>query len=316
MASRTCARCVAAQPDLQHRLQLVRVAARFSVLCSGPPLSQVARAWRKAAPAAVAAAATHLLNGAGGIGPAAAAAPPRLGTSGEAQPALTQLQGSTLAGGQLAEDEVRSEPRQASGDQLDSTRATGVAAADVDTEASRTQARGCAAQQQQQAPAVDVGQLGAKKARPSSWQRRRAAQLRQGAGDVQLDSQVNEWGLPRTQELEPASSGTPSGAARAAGGPAHGVTHAAPASAAGSGLAAVHGPGPVNGQHDRATAVGSVAGGAGQGGSSAGHKSSWPPRMPRPTDMSLQRSGIFYSASFPRKPGLTSQRESSFAVVY
>ncbi|KAL4860163.1 Telomerase reverse transcriptase [Chlorella vulgaris] len=290
---------------------------------SGPPLSQVARAWRKAAPAAVAAAATHLLDGAGGIGLAAAAAPPRLGTSGEAQPALTQLQGSTLAGGQLAEGEVRSEPRQASGDQLDDTRVTGVAAADADTDASCTQARGCAAQQQQQArhvaqppvPAVDVGQLGPKKARPSSWQRRRAAQLRQDAGraieqqqdagNVQLDSQVNEWGLPRTQELEPASSGSPSGAARAVGGPPHGLTHAASAPAAGSGLAAVHRPAGVSGQRDRATAVGSVAGGAAQRGSSAGRKSSWPPRMPRPTDMSLQRSGIFYCASFPRKPGLT-----------
>jgi hypothetical protein len=31
--------------------------------------------------------------------------------------------------------------------------------------------------------------------------------------------------------------------------------------------------------------------------------------MPRPTDMLLQRTSIVYCASFPQKPGLTTQRE-------
>lgn len=43
--------------------------------------------------------------------------------------------------------------------------------------------------------------------------------------------------------------------------------------------------------------------------------SGWPSRMPRPADMTLQRSTIFYCASFPRKPGLTSQRERRAACA-
>jgi hypothetical protein len=34
----------------------------------------------------------------------------------------------------------------------------------------------------------------------------------------------------------------------------------------------------------------------------------WPPRMPKPTDMVIQRSGMFYCASFPPRPGFPAKR--------
>lgn len=41
----------------------------------------------------------------------------------------------------------------------------------------------------------------------------------------------------------------------------------------------------------------------------SGPVAAWPARMPRPTDMLIQRSGVFYCASFPPRPGFPAKRE-------
>ena len=252
-----------------------RPARRCHHCRSGPPISQVARAWRKGAPAAVSAAASRLLEGAaaaasgaghGGAGGGAAAA-----AAVTDQLPLTQaMPGPSF--------EAFSAEQPTAGEEAQSAAAGAARGAKV---------------AQPLPPQVQGQGSGVKKARPSSWQRRRAAkqqqqQQQQQAGDapeaMQLDSSGERvvpatQGMPASQEPQAAPGG--SGAAAPAG--------------AGNPAAVQPAPG------EPAAARSSKAGGGAAGW--------WPPRMPRPSDMMLQRSNIFYCASFPRKPGLTTQRK-------
>lgn len=176
-------------------------------------------------------------------------------------------------------------------------------------------------QQHQQQEAASTVQQGKKAARPSSWQRRRAAKQRAqqeeehavqqgaaergqgGADSMEVDREGGEWALPATQDFARldhlASQAAQALAAAAAVFPE--------AAAAGAAAAEATAAAAAGGAAGSAGNVGGVAAGAGQ-------CSSWPQRMPRPTDMLLQRSSIFYCASFPRKPGLTTQRKCGMAA--
>lgn len=194
-------------------------------------------------------------------------------------------------------------------------------------------------QQLQALPPPQQQQQKAKKARPSSWQRRKAAKLRQ-QGHAQQEQQhiagpgpsameegtapSGEGELPSTEEMEvgPSSSEGQAAArppmvtqhepAEAATVPQPaGDTARQPAFAAPSPAAAA----PTSRAAGAVTPDNPVSGGNRRSGSGGGGSGRWPARMPRPADMVLQRSPIFYCASFPQRPGLTSQREPPVCMV-
>ena len=298
------------------------------ILCSGPPIGQVARAWRKDAPAAVAAAATRLLAGVtAGAAAAGGRGEGQAPTAAEAAVA-EQPQTQAASGGSFRVLEPGSQPVAAmeqdekavapdAGARADAGAVLTAPAATPGGEAREQQQH----QQHQQQEAASTVQQG-KKARPSSWQRRRAAKQRAqqeaehavqqggaergqgGADGMEVDREGGEWALPATQDfarLDPLATQAAQALAAAA---AVFPEAAAAGAAAAEATAAAAGAGAAAGA---AGNVGGVAAGAAQ-------RSSWPQRMPRPTDMLLQRSSIFYCASFPRKPGLTTQRKCAMAA--
>jgi hypothetical protein len=268
------------------------------LICSGAPISQVARAWRKEAPPAVAAAATRLLAGAG---PAALEGAAAAGADGGDVEAAGRA-----AAGEGDDDVLLTQLPSAGGSADDIQWQFGSGQEETAPVPALTDAAGAEAAGVPPSATAEHGQQGKAAARPSSWQRRRAAKLRQqqeavaAAGAMQVDGSdlLNEWGLPATQPLDSQGQPVPAGAPAAAA--ANAVAGADPALPNGPAAAAAA----------PAAAGGGTAGGAARGGAAARQRrSSWPARMPRPTDMLLQRTSIFYCASFPQKPGLTTQRE-------
>lgn len=231
----------------------------------------------------MAAAAARLLSEAAVPGPPSAQLRVQ-GREGRHETALTQQPGSTPADDQPASAEM-----------------------EFDSAVHHTSSAPPPQQQAEQQGGLDVpaGAMRAGKApRPSSWQRRRAAKLRQlaeqqlaavqqGHADaMQVEGPTRADGsLLPTQEVVVDSVGQQDR------GPASGD--------AATGRAGGPGAGPA------AATVAPVASSNKRGPSSA----RWPARMPRPTDMLLQRSSIFYCPSFSRKPGLTSQRGCPAALT-
>lgn len=298
--------------------------------CSGPPIGQVARAWRKQAPAAVAAAATRFMARDTAASNAAAQADPAT------QPASANGAGESFPTGgpamrmeQAAADEEEAHKRAAAAQQQEQQRE------EPQWQLQLRQAEQQGSQQPAQ-PAVREPQLEqgqqrqqqlrqARKARPSSWQRRRAAKLRQqeeaqqaqqlaaGAGPAAMQGaalQPGEAELPSTEEIEVGpSSGDGLAAAALVPAPHPVAAEAIPGSdpaARQPPLAALSPAAPADPGRagDAGGSAEAAAGVCRRGGSGR-----WPARMPRPVDMVLQRSPIFYCASFSQKPGLTSQRE-------
>ncbi|KAL4423217.1 hypothetical protein ABPG77_000009 [Micractinium sp. CCAP 211/92] len=293
---------------------------------SGTPIGQVARAWRKQAPAAVAAAATRVMARDTAASNAAAQADPAT------QPASANGAGESFPTGGPA-----TQMEQAAADEEEAhKRAAAVQQQAQQREEPQWQLQLCQAEQQgsQQPaqPAVRKPQLEqgqqrqqqlqqARKARPSSWQRRRAAKLRQqeeaqqaqqlaaGAGPAAMQGalQPGEAELPSTEEIEVGPS-SGDGLVAAALVPA---PHPVAAEAPGRDPAARQPP--LAALSPAAPAAPGRAGDAGGPAEAAAGvcrrdgSVRWPARMPRPADMVLQRSPIFYCASFSQKPGLTSQ---------
>lgn len=134
-----------------------------------------------------------------------------------------------------------------------------------------------------------------------------------GAGEAGV------WDLPSTEEVEmevEGSGGAGSGGRATPAGTVSPVPEAV-LPARGRSAASQEAAQPTAAAAAPAPAAAAAAGRGGCGGACAGAGGSlrraggcWPARMPRPSDMLLQRTSIFYCASFPRKPGLTSQRAS------
>ena len=303
--------------------------------CSGPPISQVARAWRKQAPAAVAAAATRLLAGAA-AGAGAGAAVPADASHPQAVPLTQQQEGASFAGPamEMVDDAEM---------QQEDTAATAAAGAPPEP------AAGAAAEP----PLPLAEQQPAKKApRLSSWQRRRAAKLRQqqqqqqqqevqarqqqqqqqeeqrGRHEQQQDDAMQVEHLPSTEEVEVAEGSGCGGGSSAA--PEATFADALPGAvptAEPTRAAAVCGSSPAAGFSGAAMAAPEAGAAGGPAAAAAAPAPAaaaaapppaatapqkaplWPSRMPRPSDMLLHRASIFYCASFSRKPGLTSQRK-------
>lgn len=323
--------------------------------CSGPPISQVARTWRKQAPAAVAAAASRLVATPAAAG--GAAAPVAVQAAAVATPATQPASDAGADGPVWAHAGAAQAEEAAAGEAAAAARASGreqqreqqpegLLTRRQEGQAERQpQQHAChTARQSQQECQQQQGQQqqqSDKKARPSSWQRRRAAKLRQAQQAQQAEETAagpspcamdedgltpSDGELPSTEEVEVGpSSGEGEAAPATVPAPAvqHEAARPAPLLSAASD-AAPHAGLPAQ-DRDAAAAPGNAAdgvlhaaldpgvthGGKGRSrGGGGGGGSGWPARMPRPADMPLQRSPIFYCSSFPQKPGLTSQRKA------